>query len=199
MLSDRTIRKYCTLEAYHRGRPMIEPFSEAVSGDGVISYGLTSAGYDLRLCPKRILVFNAGYGQRVNPKKFNDPEYRRKAFLTIDHLKVGDEVVIPPNGYILGQTVERFWVPRRLKGRVVGKSTYARSGILINTTPAEPEWGGTLTLEIGNITPCQATVFVGEGIAQMEFEMIDEEVECSYADKNGKYQHQTEVTPARVL
>ena len=197
LLSDRDIRELCTscIEPYRY--PMIEPFSEGVSGDGVISYGLSHAGYDLRLAPE-ILIFKNSFNETVDPKLFGDAAYRARVF---DECTVAPHsaVVIPPHGYILGRSLEYLRIPRTLKGRCVGKSTLARSGILVNTTPLEPGWEGHLTIEIGNITPCPAKVYVGEGIAQLEFETLSSPPECDYGDKRGKYQGQLGVTPSIVL
>jgi dCTP deaminase len=196
ILNDRDIRKLCLAPLFTHDRPMIEPFSEAVSGDGVISYGLSHAGYDLRLGPD-ILLFDNQYGGVVNPKQFNNPEYHRQVFREYKGLTLGHKFHIPPHGYILGHSLEYLRIPDHLKGRCVGKSTLARSGILINTTPLEPGWEGHLTIEIGNQTPCPAVVFIGEGIAQLEFETLSDLPEKTYAGK--KYQGQTGVTPAKVL
>jgi dCTP deaminase len=197
LLSDNEIRQLCIAPLYYGNHPMIEPFSETVSGNGVISYGICSAGYDLRLGPE-IFKFRTDCGEIINPKRFGDPEYRRKVFEVCVY-KDGDMVIIPPGHYILGSSVEYLRIPRHLKGRCVGKSTNARCLILINTTPAEPEWEGHLTIEIGNVGQLPACVFVGEGIAQMEFEVLSAEPLVSYKDKGGKYQAQRGVTPARVL
>lgn len=211
LLNDKSIRTLCDPGWVNPddvdGRlRMIEPFSEAVSGGGVISYGLSHAGYDLRLGPE-ILVFKNSYGEVVDPKKFGDDEYRRRVFDEVNLLNklsslsaqclTNYSVTVPPHGYILGRSYEYLRIPRHLKGRCVGKSTYARSGILINTTPLEPGWEGHLTIEIGNITPCPAKVYVMEGIAQLEFELLTALPETDYGGK--KYQGQTGVTPARVL
>ena len=229
LLSDRDIRELCTscIEPYRY--PMIEPFSEGVSGDGVISYGLSHAGYDLRLGPE-ILLFKNSSMQTVDPKAFGDKHYRKRMFdewiysfdcvdfpelrespqllpvhrwkldgLDVTQCSSDNGYVIPPHGYILGRSLEYLRIPRSLKGRCVGKSTLARSGILVNTTPLEPGWCGHLTIEIGNITPCPAKVYVGEGIAQLEFETLSSPPECDYGDKRGKYQGQRGVTPSIVL
>lgn len=200
LLNDRQIRERCLAPD-----PLLEPFSEAVSGGGVVSYGLSHAGYDLRLGPE-ILVFKNTLCAEVDPKRFGDPEYQRTVF---ERLYYGDEaehsdcirmdgnrVRIPAGGYILGRSYEYIQVPGDLKGRCVGKSTYARCGIIVNTTPLEPGWCGHLTIEIGNITPCPAVVYVMEGIAQLEFEGVLPP-EKTYAGK--KYQGQVGVVPARVL
>lgn len=178
--------------------PLISPFNEEVSGNGIIGYGLTSGGYDVRLDTDEIYVFKGSYGLTVDPKMFNDEEYKRKMFDKLDNIEVGDKVVIPPNGYILGQTMEYINIRRWLKARAVGKSTLARSGILINTTPMEPEWEGHLTLEIANLTPNNAVVYAGEGISQFEFELLTQPVERSYKDKKGKYDKQKKVTHSIV-
>lgn len=177
-------------------RPMIEPFSEMVSGGGVIGYGLTSAGYDLRLAGEW-LIFKNTRGRIVDPKMFGDPDYR-SAMFDEGRGEPGDPVLIPPNGYVLGRSLEYLRIPRQVKGHCLGKSTLARSGILINTTPLEPEWEGHLTIEISNVTPSVATVFVGEGIAQLEFHLLSDQPEVSYRDRGGKYQGQVGVTPAVV-
>ena len=217
MLNDRQIRDRCI-----HSPVLLNPFSEAVSGGGVMSYGLSHAGYDLRLGPE-ILVFKNTICAEVDPKLFNDPAYQDTVFEKLlypdprphpEHLHLflteqapsmedakrimlpGNRVRIPAGGYILGRSYEYIQMPKDLKGRCVGKSTYARCGIIVNTTPLEPGWEGHLTIEIGNITPCPAVVYVMEGIAQLEFEDI-EPPEKDYRGK--KYQHQTGVVPARVL
>lgn len=192
-LCDHHIRHYCA------SYDLIKPFTEAVSGNGIVSYGLTSAGYDVRLDGKKIYVFKNSYGAVVDPKAFGDAEYHHKMFDELTDLPSGYRVFIPPNGYILGQTYEYIRIPRHVSADCVGKSTYARSGILINTTPMEPEWEGHLTLEIANLTPCPAVIYVMEGIAQFRFETLSGVPEISYADKKGKYQGQQAVTPAKVL
>ena len=196
LLVDHEIRKLCLCETYHNDSPMIEPFSEAVSGGGVISYGLTHAGYDVRLAGD-VLVFNNAHGQTVDPKRFKDLDYRGKLFASIE-LSPHQAVVIPAHGYILGRTHEYLRVPNYLSARCVGKSTLARCGIIVNTTPLEPGWEGHLTVEISNSCPCPAVVYVMEGVAQIQFERLSATPEKSYADKKGKYQGQTGVTTARV-
>lgn len=196
LLSDREIRRLCIHDGKLLKQPMLAPFSECVQGGGVISYGLTSAGYDLRLS-STLLVFKNTYNEIIDPKRFKDDDYKRRVFDEVCK-PAGDSFVLPPHSYALGMSLEYIRVPRSLKGRCVGKSTLARCGILINTTPLEPGWHGHLTIEISNITPCPALVFSGEGIAQLEFELMTEEPEIDYGMKDGKYQGQTEVTPARV-
>lgn len=207
LLCDNTIRKYCTSPAWMPwGKPMIEPFSEAVEGDGVISYGLTSGGYDMRLGPK-VLIFKSSYGQVVDPRRFSDPEYCRKMFDDISVCDPGGNaaclrchgekggcekgsIVFPPKSYVLAYSLEYFRIPRHLKGRCVGKSTYARLGVIVNTTPLEPEWEGNLTIELYNSNPNPVLLFPTQGIAQLEFELLDAEPKVSYKDKKGKYDKQ---------
>lgn len=176
--------------------PMLEPFSEGVC-EGM-SRGLTSAGYDLTLA-RGVLVFKNTFGEVVNPRRFKDPEYLARMFDRNDE----PEVILPPHGYCLAMSEEWIRVPRKVKGRCVGKSTYARGGVIVNTTPLEPGWQGRLTIEIGNLSPCPLILFVGEGIAQLEFDCLDGVPEKDYSTKNdgkaGKYMNQTEVTPPRVL
>lgn len=196
--------------------PMIDPFSEAVSGDGVISWGCSHAGYDIRLGPD-ILIFKNSYGEVLDPKKFSDPAYRNRCFDQVSRCDRSSRddtcanclldksrcdktpVIIPAHSYILGHSYEYLRIPRNLKARCVGKSTLARVGMLINTTPAEPGWHGHLTIEIANITSCPMNVHVMEGISQLEFEELSALPEVDYADKKGVYQGQIGVTTARVL
>ncbi len=200
LLNDKDIRKLCQAPTWSNGKPMVEPFSEPVSGKGIISYGLTHAGYDIRLGPE-IWMFKTNVDEVIDPRRFKDVSYRDKV-LTRINIPFGKEdgypVVLDPHSYVLGVTLEYFCIPRNIKARVVGKSTLARCAILINTTPAEPLWEGHLTLEIGNLSPLPAVIFVGQGIAQMEFEMLSGEPEVDYAGKGGIYQGQLGVTPARV-
>lgn len=176
---------------------MIEPFGPPVSGSGLISYGLTSAGFDIRL-DKTILFYKNTYGHPIDPKRFKDEEYKSQMY-DKRVFKEHDQVIIPAHGYILGQSMEYFRMPRTLKGICLGKSTYCRCGILINVSPLEPSWQGHLTIEISNSSPCPAIIYIGEGIAQLEFHEIVGKVMTSYADKGGKYQNQMDVTPPRVL
>lgn len=191
--------------------PLLCPFSEQVN-EGVISYGLSHAGYDLRL-GNELLVFKNSYNEIIDPKRFKDEEYSRRVFDTVKPGKympsgdcfkpysnyVNNGYVIPPHSYALGFSVEYIRMPKWLKGRCVGKSTLARCGILINTTPIEPGWHGHLTIEISNITPCSAIIYAQEGIAQMEFERMVAEPSQDYGAKSGKYQSQGATpVPARV-
>lgn len=191
ILSDKAIREHCSdPDLWFDRRPLISPFVEGVQ-EG-ISYGLTSAGYDARL-DDQILVYKTTRHVSVDPKRFSDPTYRAQMF---DEYKATDgRIVIPGHTYALVQTIEEFCLPRWLKGRCVGKSTYARCGLIVNTTPIEPEWYGKLTVEVYASVP--VVLYVGEGICQMEFERINQ-CETSYADKQGKYQGQKQVTPPRV-
>lgn len=170
-------------------KKMIDPFTDRQDGGGRISYGLSSYGYDIRVADE-YKIFTNVHGAVVDPKAF-DP----KAF--IDHK--GPVCIIPPNSFALARTVEKFNIPRSVLAICVGKSTYARCGIIINVTPLEPTWTGYLTLEISNTTPLPAKVYSGEGIAQLLFLEGDEECSVAYADRKGKYMDQVGVVGPRVL
>jgi dCTP deaminase len=172
-----------------REKGMIEPFVEGQKNNGVISYGLSSYGYDVRV-GNQFKVFTNVHNTVVDPKQF-DP----KSFVDI---KTDDFVVIPPNSFALAQTVEYFRIPRHIITVCVGKSTYARCGLIVNVTPFEPEWEGFVTLEISNTTPLPARVYANEGIAQVLFLESDEVCEISYADRKGKYQKQVAITLPRL-
>jgi len=159
---------------------MIEPFVENQVRNGVISYGVSSYGYDIRVADE-FKVFTNVFGATVDPKHFDT-----KSMVDIK----ADVCVIPPNSFALARTVEYFRIPRKVLTVCLGKSTYARCGIIINVTPFEPEWEGFVTLEISNTTPLPAKIYANEGIAQVLFLEADEECETSYADKKGKYQSQ---------
>jgi len=159
---------------------MIEPFVENQVRNGVISYGVSSYGYDIRVADE-FKVFTNVFGATVDPKHFDT-----KSMVDIK----ADVCVIPPNSFALARTVEYFRIPRKVLTVCLGKSTYARCGIIINVTPFEPEWEGFVTLEISNTTPLPAKIYANEGIAQVLFLEADEECETSYADKKGKYQNQ---------
>jgi dCTP deaminase len=167
---------------------MIEPFVEKQVREGVISYGLSSYGYDMRVS-NEYKIFTNVYGAVVDPKAF-DPQ----AFVDFK----GDVCVIPPNSFVLARSVEYFRIPRTVLTVCLGKSTYARTGLIVNVTPFEPEWEGHVTLEISNTTPLPAKVYSNEGLAQVLFFEADEVCEVSYADRKGKYQGQTGVTPPRL-
>ena len=159
---------------------MIEPFEDHQVRDGVISYGLSSYGYDIRVADE-FKIFTNVFSAVVDPKHF-DP----KSMVDFK----GDVCVIPPNSFALARTVEYFRIPRTVLTVCLGKSTYARCGIIVNVTPFEPEWEGFVTLEISNTTPLPARIYANEGIAQVLFFEADEVCEISYADKKGKYQKQ---------
>jgi dCTP deaminase len=167
---------------------MIEPFVEAQVRDGVISYGVSSYGYDIRVADE-FKIFTNVFSAVVDPKHF-DPRSM------IDFQ--GEVCVIPPNSFALARTVEYFRIPRDVLTVCVGKSTYARCGIIVNVTPFEPEWEGFVTLEISNTTPLPARIYANEGIAQVLFFQADELCEISYADKKGKYQRQQAIELPRL-
>jgi dCTP deaminase len=163
---------------------MIEPFEAGQVREGVISYGLSSYGYDIRVAPE-FKVFTNVHHVVVDPKDFDD-----RSFVDINE----KECIIPPNSFALARTVEYFRIPRDVLVICLGKSTYARCGIIVNVTPLEPTWEGYLTLEISNTTPLPAKIYGGEGIAQLLFFEGDEEPEVAYADRKGKYMKQVGVT-----
>ena len=163
---------------------MIEPFHRNQVREGCISYGLSSYGYDIRVAPE-FKVFTNVHNVVVDPKGFDD-----RSFVDVN----AHECIIPPNSFALARTEEHFRIPRDVLVVCVGKSTYARCGIIVNVTPLEPTWTGYLTLEISNTTPLPAKVYGGEGIAQLLFFQGDEEPMTAYADRKGKYQDQVGVT-----
>ena len=167
---------------------MIEPFVENQFREGVISYGLSSYGYDIRVADE-FKIFTNVYSAIVDPKKF-DPRSM------IDFR--GEVCVIPPNSFALARTVEYFRIPRSILTICVGKSTYARCGIIVNVTPFEPEWEGYVTLEISNTTPLPAKIYANEGIAQVLFFDGDAVCDISYADRKGKYQNQKSILLPRL-
>ena len=168
---------------------MIEPFVEDQVGVGVVSYGVSSYGYDLRVSDE-FKVFTNVFNVVVDLKNFNE-----RSFV---HL-VAPYCDIPPNSFALAKSVERFVIPRNVLCLVTGKSSYARCGICVNLTPLEPAWEGYVTIEISNTTPLPARIYANEGIGQVLFFESDEECETSYADKKGKYQNQTGIVLPRVL
>ncbi len=167
---------------------MIEPFVEGQVRNGVISYGVSSYGYDIRVADE-FKIFTNVYSAIVDPKNF-DP----KSMVDFK----GEVCVIPPNSFALARTIEYFRIPRSVLTVCLGKSTYARCGIIVNVTPFEPEWQGFVTLEISNTTPLPAKIYANEGIAQVLFFEADEECEISYADKKGKYQGQQTIVLPRL-
>jgi dCTP deaminase len=167
---------------------MIEPFDQSQVRDGVISYGVSSYGYDMRVA-REFRIFTNVLNSVVDPKHF-DPH----SFVEFE----GDACIIPPNSFALARSVEYFRIPRDVVTITVGKSTYARCGIITNVTPFEPEWEGCVTLEISNTSPLPARIYANEGIAQVLFFRGAEPPLVSYRDKKGKYQGQTGVTLPRL-
>ena len=162
----------------------IVPFAEESSRPGVVSFGVSSYGYDVRV-GRNFKVFTNVYGALIDPKNFSP-----NAFVDIE----GDFCIIPPNSFALAETVEFFEIPRDILAIVPGQITYARCGIIVNVTPLEPEWRGKITIEISNTTPLPAKIYANEGIAQILFFKTDALCEKSYADKKGKYQDQKGLT-----
>ncbi|WP_395831041.1 dCTP deaminase [Elstera sp.] len=182
ILSDKWIRKMA-LE-----KEMISPFVERQSRDGVISYGLSSYGYDARV-KNDFKIFTNVDAAIVDPKNFDS-----KSFVD----RQTDVCIIPPNSFALARTVEYFKIPRDVLVICLGKSTYARCGIIVNVTPLEPEWEGEVTIEISNTTPLPAKIYANEGICQFLFFQGNEPCEVSYADRAGKYMSQRGVTLPRL-
>lgn len=182
--SDRWIRRQALEHS------MIEPFADAQVREGVVSYGVSSYGYDMRV-GNEFYIFTNVHSPVVDPKSFDDSSFV--------HFQ-GDVCIVPPNSFALARSVEYFRIPRNVLTICVGKSTYARCGIITNVTPFEPEWEGHVTLEISNTTPLPAKIYAEEGIAQVLFFEADENDVCetSYRDKQGKYQGQQGVTLPRI-
>lgn len=171
-----------------QGRGMIEPFVETQKRDGIISYGVSSYGYDAR-CSDEFMIFTNVDNAIVDPKNFSDQSFvERKT----------DVCVIPPNSFVLTRTVEYFRIPEDVLVICLGKSTYARCGLIVNVTPLEPGWEGHVTLEISNTTPLPAKVYANEGVAQFLFFKGSSACEVSYADRSGKYMGQRGVTLPRL-
>lgn len=164
-------------------KKMIEPFVDKQVRNGVISYGVSSYGYDVRVA-NEFKIFTNVFSATVDPKHFDTNSM-------VDF--TGDVCIVPPNSFALARTVEYFRIPRNVLTVCLGKSTYARCGIIVNVTPFEPEWEGYVTLEISNTTPLPAKIYANEGLAQVLFFEADEECEVSYADKKGKYQKQQSI------
>ncbi|MEJ0062782.1 MAG: dCTP deaminase [Alphaproteobacteria bacterium] len=176
------------IRAMARDKNMIEPFVEKQRAEGMISYGLSSYGYDARVGDE-FMIFTNVDSAIVDPKKFSEQSFvRRKT----------DVCVIPPNSFALASTVEYFRIPRDVLVICLGKSTYARCGLIVNVTPLEPEWEGHVTLEISNTTPLPARVYANEGLCQFLFLKGDSACEISYKDRGGKYMGQTGVTLPRL-
>jgi dCTP deaminase len=182
VMPDHWIRKM----ALEKG--MVSPFEEKLQRDGVISYGLSSYGYDARVA-NDFKVFTNVDNALVDPKNFSDTSFVTR--------KV-DTCIIPPNSFVLAHTVEYFKIPRDVLVICLGKSTYARCGLIVNVTPLEPEWEGHVTLEISNTTPLPAKVYANEGVCQFLFLKADSLCEISYAERGGKYMKQTGVTLPRM-
>lgn len=182
ILSDIWIRQNA------RKHGMIEPFEECQKREGIISYGLSSYGYDAR-CSPEFKIFTNVNNEIVDPKDFSPNSF-------VD--RETDVCIIPPNSFALARTVEYFRIPRDVLVICLGKSTYARCGIIVNVTPLEPEWEGHVTLEFSNTTPPPAKIYANEGVCQFLFFKGDQPCEVSYRDRSGKYMKQTGVTLPKI-
>ena len=182
LLIDREIREYAKKSG------MIDPFSDHLNSSGVISWGLSSMGYDIRVADE-YKVFTNVWNTVVDPKSFD-----AKSFVDFK----GPVCIVPPNSFALARTVEYFRIPRNILTICCGKSTYARCGIIVNVTPFEPEWEGFAVLEISNTTPLPAKIYSNEGIAQVLFFASEEPCEVSYADRKGKYQKQQSIVLPKI-
>lgn len=178
IMSDKWIRQMA------KEKGMIEPFVESQKRAGVISYGVSSYGYDARIAPE-FKIFTNVDSAVIDPKNFSDASFVSRE---------AEVCIIPPNSFVLGRTIEYFRIPRDVLVTCIGKSTYARCGLIVNVTPLEPEWEGHVTLEVSNTTPLPAKIYANEGICQFLFTLGNEPCETSYADKKGKYQGQKGVT-----
>lgn len=167
---------------------MIAPFESSQVGKGVISFGVGSYGYDMRIADE-FKIFNAETTQFADPKDFNDSHFTEFK---------GPVCIIPPNSYVLARSLEYFKIPRNILTITYGKSTYARSGVLVNVTPFEPEWEGYVTIAIANLTTRPAKLYANEGVAQVVFLKAEQVCKTSYADKKGKYQGQKKITIAKI-
>ncbi|MES2607335.1 MAG: dCTP deaminase [Pseudomonadota bacterium] len=179
--SDRWIREQAA-------KGMIEPFTECQKRDGIISYGVSSYGFDARVAPE-FKIFTNVNSAVVDPKNFAEDSFVERNT---------DVCIIPPNSFALGRTIEYFRIPRDVLVICLGKSTYARCGIIVNVTPLEPEWEGHVTLEFSNTTPLPAKIYANEGVCQFLFFKADRECEVSYKDRSGKYMGQKGVTLPRL-
>ena len=168
---------------------MISPFTDKQIKNGAISFGLSSYGYDIRVSDEYKIFTNVN-NSVVDPKNFDE-----KSFVDFK----GDICIVPPNSFALARSIEYFKIPRKVLTICVGKSTYARCGIIVNVTPFEPEWEGYVTLEISNTTPLPAKIYSNEGLCQVLFFESDEDCEISYKDKKGKYHKQTGITLPKIL
>ena len=181
--SDKWIRKMSKKYA------MIDPFVDNQLKNGAISFGLSSYGYDIRVSDEYKIFTNVN-NSVVDPKKFDE-----KSFVDFK----GDVCIVPPNSFALARSIEYFKIPRKVLTICVGKSTYARCGIIVNVTPFEPEWEGYVTLEISNTTPLPAKIYSNEGLCQVLFFESDEDCETSYKDKSGKYHKQVGITLPKII
>ena len=180
--SDKWIKRMSNQEG------MIKPFVESNVKEDVVSYGLSSYGYDIRVSDEYKIFTNIN-NSIIDPKNFDD-----KSFINFK----GDVCVVPANSFALARSIEYFKIPRNVLTICLGKSTYARCGIIVNVTPFEPEWEGYVTLEISNTTPLPAKIYSNEGLCQVIFFESDEDCEVSYKDKSGKYQSQTGITLPKI-
>jgi dCTP deaminase len=192
--SDRWIRRMAADEQ------LIQPFSEQlireVEGRRIISAGASSYGYDMRLADDGFRVFSPIHGREIDPKKFDESSLVEPPLQTTDD---GSQYyLMPPHSYALGVTVETFRMPRNVTAICMGKSTYARAGLIVNTTPLEAGWQGRLVIELGNLADLPLRVYVNEGIGQVIFFESDEDCSVSYEDRGGKYQGQTGLTYSRL-
>jgi len=169
--------------------PFLDKACSTLKGEAAVSFGLSSYGYDLRVAPT-FKVFTNVNASIIDPKDFDE-----NSFMLVEKQ---DYIIIPPNSFALGHSVEWIKMPRNVLAICLGKSTYARCGIVVNVTPLEPEWEGNITIEISNTTPLPAKIYCNEGIAQLIFFMGEHAPEVSYADRKGKYQGQTGVTLPKV-
>lgn len=190
ILSDHEIYERCMTKLSPR---MIEPFAHSqvkfLETKPVISFGLSSYGYDCRLA-NDFKVFTNAYGSLIDPKEFS-----QKCLIDV---KSDTHIIVPANGFVLGRSLELFRIPRDIQTICIGKSTYARCGIIVNVTPLEPEWEGHVTIELSNTTTCPVKVYAGEGIMQVLFFKADRMCDTSYADRKGKYQGHKQITTAKV-
>ena len=181
--SDKWIKK---MSSQH---DMISPFTDEQIKDGTISYGVSSYGYDIRVADEYKIFTNVN-NSIIDPKNFDANSF-------VDFK--GDVCIVPPNSFALARSVEYFKIPRKILTICVGKSTYARCGIIVNVTPFEPEWEGYVTLEISNTTPLPAKIYSNEGLCQVLFFESDEDCEVSYKDKSGKYLKQVGITLPKII
>lgn len=187
ILSDKDIELLCDADKFEN--PMIQPFSHKLTEEGKISHGLSSCGYDATLAPE-FKIFTNAKSVVLDPKKLNTDCF-------VDHR--GDTCIIPPNGFILCHTTEEFWIPKDVMTICIGKSTYARIGLIVNVTPLEPGWNGQVTIEISNSTPLPAIVYANEGICQFIFLRAPNPPRTPYNARGGKYMGQKGIVLPRIL